>query len=459
MKKYVIIATAMLLGAASTASAYNLKRDGWSWASSSICDAEGTDITGLDGIHDGSAYTCWHSNYHAAAGSPERSHPHWVQIDRGDDRSEFTGLAYLPRQSTPNQACTSYYIYVSDTDMSSTPATTAYDIITALGTPTLTGSWAGDITEKYARLEKASTARYILFVNLASLNSSSAACAEMNLFYGTPEGDISNPETDEYNAIRITPVKAGAEPHRIATLDGSLSMSMSFGYVRLSNSDITIEYAPEEVAKFNFEHYDFADDEVYSGDKKDVLTSKFDLTVRPRAGTVESLDEVSIIIAASRNARVNPEATAPIKVTCGGEIFLSVDPAALAGFATETGYSFSGIGATAPGEYVLAIPANLFIAADGSRSSGVYREWTIAGQDAIGEITSDCPTLTFAISGGILTVGGIDAGDSAMLYDAAGRLRASATANDAGRVNISVSSLTPGVYLLNVNNITLKIVI
>lgn len=459
MNKYTIIAVGMLLGAASTASAYNLKRDGWNWASSSICAADGVDITGLDGIHDGSAYTCWHSNYHAATGSPERSHPHWVQIDRGNDRSEFSGLAYLPRQSTPNQACTAYYIYVSDTDMSSTPATSVADIVAALGTPTLSGTWAGDITEKYARLEKTSTARYILFVNLASLNSSSAACAEMNLFYGNPAGDTSNPETNEYNAIRITPVKSGSQPHRIAILDSSLSMSMNYGYVRLSNSDITIEYSPEEVAKFNFEHYDFDADKTYDGDKKDVLTSRFDLTVRPRAGHVESINEVTITIAASRRARLNPASTAPVKITCGGETFLSVDPSALSEFATEKGYTFTGINATNPGEYVLTIPAELFIAADGSRSSGVYCEWTIDEKDAINNIAADCPTLTFANSGGILSVGGVTPGSDARLYDASGRLRASATAGADGNISLNLTSFTSGVYLLNVNNITLKIVL
>lgn len=458
MKQSIIFLAITALGL--SAGAENLKRDDWTWSSSSIC-AAGTDsdILGLDGIHDGDANTCWHSNYRADDSSPERRNPHWVQIDRGSDRAEFNGLSYLPRQLSPKTACTSYYIYLSDTDMSSTPASSAQDIIAALGEPDFSGTLTGDITEKHIDFKEKFTSRYILFVNVESNGSSSAACAEMNLFYGEPSGGGAT-GPGNYNAICITPSAADATPHRIAIQGDKLTASVNHGYVRLGNEDITVEYAMADVARFTFEYYDFGDADSYTGDKKDIYTSRFTPTVKPAAGEISALNEVSIEFdPASGSHRINPEATLPVTITRGGDAVMSVDAASLPDFASDKGYTFTGINATSAGTYTLNIPEELFILADGSRSNSVAHAWTITGLDGISSVAADCQTLTFNRSGSTLTVGGISGASSAELFNAAGRSVATAPVNSRGEARFNVGALTKGVYFLHVNDITLKIIL
>lgn len=455
----LILALALALGA----QAKNLNRDGWTWSSSSIC-APGADddIYGLPGLYDGNVNTCWHSNYQAANGTPERNNPHWIQIDRGDDNSSFSGLAYLPRQSyNGNTSCTEYYIYLSDTDMSSTPATSADDIISALGTPAFSGYWSGDTTEKYADFGKSYKSRYVLFVNVQSLNSRSAACAEMNLYLGNPSAGGGDEPPTSYNALRVTPMGKDATPHRIAIQGDKLTISMNHEYVRLGNENITVEYNMAEVARFNFEQYDFGEDS-YEGDKKDIYSSRFTPTVKPANGQVDALNEVTVIISASRKHRVNPDTQLPVTIERGSEILMSVPHTSLGDFASDNGYLFTNLGFTTPGTYTFKLPSELFICADGTRSDYVWREWTIPdpnqGKDGLSDV--DVSTLTLNRSGSILRVGGIAPGiASAELYDTGGRLAASSTVDAYGEARLNVGGLAKGVYFLNVNGITLKIIL
>lgn len=460
MKKLVIISAILALGL--PLQAKNLNRSGWKWSSSSIC-AAGTDadIAGLEGICDGNNNTCWHSNYHAQNGTPERSNPHWVQIDRGTDTNEFTGLAYLPRQHTTNTSCIAYYIYLSDKDMSSTPATSASDIISTLGQPTFSGYWNGDETEKYVDFGGSYKSRYILFVNVQSKSSSSAACAEMNLYSGSPSssGDSGNPESDEFNALRITPYGADATPHRIAIQGDKLTVSVVHGYVRLGNEDITVEYPMDDVARFSFDYYEFGESS-YNGDKKDIYTSRFTPTVKPAAGELKTLDEVNIVINASRKHRINPDTDKPITIMRGSETVLSIMPDVLADFAGEKGYNFTNLGFTTPGTYTLEIPVEMFLCADGTRSNNVERQWTISESSGLNDINAtDIPTLAFARRGNILYVSGIVGADTVHLFNAAGQCVASAPVNTFGEAEINVGSMVKGVYFLKLNDITLKIIL
>lgn len=266
-----IIFSLFILGATISASAEEgyLDRSKWKWFSSSICEPyTDTDIRGLEGLYDGDPTTCWHSNYRAAAGTAERSNPHWIMIDRGTDTSEITAISYLPRQNSVNQACTSYYIYLADRDLGSCPATSAADILSAMGTPDVSGIWEASLEEKTAKLEKPCSARYILFVNVTSVNSSSAACAEFNLIGPNGSGG-GTPATDAYNAVRILPAD-GSAPHQIAIQGDALTFTMQNGYIRMANSDIIVEYLPEEISAFKFIHYDFPADKSYIGDRDDV---------------------------------------------------------------------------------------------------------------------------------------------------------------------------------------------
>lgn len=451
----------LLIAASLSASAQTyLDRSGWTWSASSACAAADNDIAaGLSGICDDNPQTCWHSNWHAASGTPERSNPHWVMIDRGSDRTPFTGLAYTPRQSTPNQACTSYYIYLSNTDLSSAPASSASDITDALGEPDASGSWEGSTAEKFVTFKEESTARYILFVNLTSLSSSSAACAEMNLL-----ADAGGVIVTPFNAVRITPAD-GSAPHRIAVRGSELSLSMHLGYIRLSNSDITIEYSPAEISRFNLEKYNFGSDATaYDGPKKDILTSTFPLAISPAEGELTAgISEITLSTPGFPATRLNPEVTESIRFTGGDALIRAIPPTELPALAVGPDYVISGLTATAPGSYALTVPAALFIEPDGARSEAARFSWTLpdpnAGQDAIESIAADCPTLTVSHSGGNLTIGGITATPEVALIDAAGRTVMTARVSSGGSATLRVGSLPRGVYLLSLNQSTLKIIL
>lgn len=471
MKKLFLLLLPLVATASLEVAAQDyVKRDGWTWSASSICAPENEDIAGLEGIYDGNINTCWHSNWHAASGTPERSNPHWVMIDRGSDNTPFYGIAYTPRQASVNNACTSYMIYLSDTDMSSTPATSVSDIVATLGNADYSGSWEGSIDEKFLNFTKASTARYILFVNVESHSSSSAACAEFNLLARKYSGG-DTPGNGGYNAVRITPAD-GSAPHRIAIDGTNLSISMTGSAIHMSNSGITVEYAPDEVARFSMEFYDFAEGEFYSGTKRDIYDNPFDLTVTPAAGELYELSEISIAAALGDRPEPNTACTGNVVLRRGKVARRTISPAKMAEFAVENAYVISGIEETTLGEYTLTIPEGFFVDSQGCRSNPMIVEWALVAkpvepepvepepggdQDSIEEVSADCPTLTLRRDGGNLIVGGVTDSARVTLVSTAGLTVADVPVSGHGTAIIPVSSLTKGVYLLTANHTTLKI--
>lgn len=453
-----LILCGLMLGTALGAAAEGyLDRSAWKWSASSICAPEAdSDIAGLPGIYDGDPATCWHSNWHAEAGTPERSNPHWIMIDRGSDTSLFTAISYLPRQSTANTACTGYMIYIADKDLSACPATSVADITTMMGDPELAGSLEGTIDEKIITLEKPTSARYILFVNAMSAQSSSAACAEFNLIGpGGSQGGDNSHETDAYNAIRMIPRMATDKPSQIAIQGDALTFSMNQGWLRMSNTDITVEYNLADIKSYKFVHYDFAKDESYVGNQKDVLTSKFDLAVVPAPAQVDTLRDIAIV----------PPSATRLNRSVASRATLSGESGEIASFdcddldslrAADGSYPLPTDPLTAAGGYTLTVPADMFIIADGSRSMPFEACWTVKkDQSAI----ADAPvrTLAFSRRGQVLTVSGITGSGSLVLIDTLGRPAATARITADGTAAFNVGSLTGGVYLLSVNNTTLKI--
>lgn len=474
MKRLIpsLFAAAFALSAAAQ-TGYYLKRDGWQWSTSSDCQTEGNDIRGIDAIADGDESTCWHSNWHATENA-ERRNPHWVMIDRGSDAETFYGFTYLPRQSSSNQACTTWYFYTSPTPFTNVPATDVEAIELAVGKPVYFGNWDGNTLLKTATFSGTGiNDRYILFVNVASYNSNSAACAEFNLLTkagydnvgnlggGGGGGDTPGPAV-QYNAVKITTV-AGQE-HRIAIDGQNLTISMNNGAVRMSNTGITVEYAPGEVKSYSFENYDFADDAYYYGTKTDVLAPRFDMTVSPADGaTVGILQSIRLAPQAGALPAINSDCALPVtlsrETSNSTKICMEVTPAELESKADGNAYVIAGINENKVGTYHLSVPADLFIDANGALSNALTTTWTVTGeeQSAIESVTGNCPTLTLRRDGSTLVVGGIVDGISASLVDIAGRTVASAPVGANGYAILPVGSLPSGVYILSTNSITLKI--
>lgn len=440
----------MIAGAACANAEGYLDRSKWVWSASSTCAPDGSDIAGISGLYDGDISTCWHSNWHAASGSAERSNPHWIMIDRGTDTSEFSAIAYTPRQLNANQSCTSYCVYIADKDLSYAPSTSLSAIVQALGVPELSGTWEGNTEEKIARFEKPTSARYILFVNVESAGSSSAACAELNLI---GEGGSPNPSKSAYNAISIVR-KAQSEPDRIAIQGNALTFTMNQGWLRMSNTDITVEYDLADVKSFKFEKFDFADGQAYTGTQKDVLTSTFNLGVVPAPATVKELSGLAIV----------PPAATHLNRAVEGKALLTYRSQTIAEFSADRldslrsadgSYPLLPAGLTDKGDYELTIPAELFILADGSRSLPFEAKWTVDPETSIA--APEAATLVIGRRGGTLTVSGISGAETIMLFDLMGRRAAAASVSADGRAALNVAALPAGVYLLNVNNSTLKI--
>lgn len=479
MVKNLLLASAMAavaaLGAAAADGDY-LDRSGWTWSTSSDCTPE-EDIKGIDAIHDGDAETVWHSNYHADSSSPERSCPHWVMIDRGSDTTPFYGLSNLPRNLGPNTACTSYLIYVSDSPFGTVPSDSQASIESSLGQAQYSGTWTGDISEKFCVFDKASTARYILFVHLESYSSRSAACAEMNLL--TRQGANGNQgDSSTFNALKITNID-GTE-HRIAIDGQNLRISMNADAIRLGNSGITVEYSPAEVNQFTFENYVFDEnDPFYFGTKTDALTKKtFNLTVEPADGaTVGILREVRIFPPAGALPSINPDCKLPVNIRRDNNKWsLDVTGTELASMASETDgcYIIGGFEESKVKDYILTIPAELFIDSEGAFSTALTATWHVTGQepdpvpdpdpdpdpdeeDSISEVGADIPTITFRLEAGNLIVGGVGSASRVNLVSTSGSIVASAPVSARGVAVIPVGSLPHGFYLLNANRVTLKI--
>lgn len=403
-----------------------LDRSGWSWKTSSNCAAEG-DIIGLEGIADGNTVTCWHSNYHADNSSPERKNPHWVMIDRGGDTTPAYGLAYLPRQNggSSSTACTRYAIYFADKTLEYTPSTSEDDIVYSLGNPAYTGTWDGNFEEKFVNFTTPVTSRYILFVNLQSNGSNSAACSEMNLLATKGQGG-ETPVTD-YNAIRIT--TPDGDEHRIAIDGTNLAFSMAGGNIRMGNSGITVEYAMDEVKHFKPEHYDFPEEEFYVGPKKDIYEYPLTVTLNRQVLTLEE-GQSAYLMAQVSNAVGKYEV-----------VWETSNPA---------------VATVAPDGQVTAIKAGSAEVTASCGDASASCSVTVTEQ-AVGIIEAPVATLTFRRDGDNLILGGAKAGETVVLHNLAGVKVASTVASPYGQAVISVGSLPSGAYLLSASGLTLKI--
>lgn len=425
--KTLPLLAATLLPASLSAADY-LDRSAWSWKTSSECAAEG-DIIGLEGIADGNTYTCWHSNYHAANGSAERKNPHWVMIDRGADTTPAYGLAYLPRQNGNGSgtACTRYAIYFADKTLEYTPSTSEQDIVYAIGNPAYTGTWEGTLDEKFVNFTTPVTSRYILFVNLASNGSNSAACSEMNLLATKEGGGGGDEPSGNFNAIRI--VTPEGDEHRIAIDGSNLAFSMSGGNIRMGNSGITVEYAMSEVKHFKPEHYDFAKEELYVGPKKDIYEYPMEITLDRTILNIEE-GQTATLVATLANA------------TPGAEISWETSNPAVASV-DQTGL-------------VTAIKAGMTDVTATCGDAKATCAVTVT-EAAVGIIEAPVSTITFRREGDNLYLGGIAPGADVALYSLSGIKVLSATASPLGSVVIPVGSLPSGAYLLSASGLTLKI--
>lgn len=469
IRKALSILSCGILAVASASAANYLSRDKWQWDASSICSPDGNDIAGLEGICDGDPSTCWHSNYHAQNGTPERSNPHWVMIDRGTDTKAAYGLSYLPRQAVLNTHCTYYMVYLSNKDLGDTPADSQASIIAALGQPDYQGSWdANDVSEKFIVFDKPTTARYILFVNVSTKQSSSAACAEMNLLSDgnidpTPNPDPNpnpnpNPGTG-YNAVKITPAD-GSAPHRIAIDGTNLTITRTGNALHLTNSGITVEYLPEEVAHFAFERYEFAKDEYYSGTKKDIFDAEpFNLAVTPAAGELSAITEIIITAARGGVPAVNDANNESVKLHRGTVARRNISPSKMKTYLTDAGYVISGLNETTEGDYTLNIPEGFFLDSDGARSAECNVTWTVKENSGTSIVDVEVPTITLARDGGNLIAGGLGKTAVATLVNTAGITVASAPVNGHGVAVFSVGSLPAGVYVLTTSHTSIKIVL
>lgn len=407
-----------------------LNRSGWSWSTSSEC-AQEDDIAGLKGIYDGNTSTCWHSNFHAANGTAERSNPHWVMIDRGTDTSLAYGLSYLPRQNSdnPGTACTEYAIYFADRSLGSTSASSWDAIVAELGQPDIKGTWVGDSSEKIVMFDKPNTAKYILFVNIKSNGSNSAACAEMNLI-SKAGGSGLNPGGSPYNAIRI--VTPDGDSHRIAIDGQQLAFSIADRNIRLGNSSITVEYSMDEVKYFQPDNYEFATDELYNGPKRDIYELPVEISLDPANLTIEE-GQTAELTATLANA---PE-----------------DAQVVWGTSDKTVAKVNSKGtvtAVAPGTAKIT-----------ARYEDVTAEChvTVTAKPVDGIAAAQESTVTLKLEGETLIIGGIGSGSEAVLHSLDGVRLRSGVASASGVAKISVAGLTRTAYLLSVSGLTLKIII
>lgn len=455
MKRIILpITLAALLPSAIFAADY-LDRSAWTWKTSSECSPE-EDITGLKGIYDGNTVTCWHSNYHAENGTPERANPHWVMIDRGSDSSPVYGLSYIPRQNSgvnPSTACTKYAIYFADKSLENTPSTSAIDIEYAIGSADVSGNWAGDNTEKIVMFEKPTTARYILFVNLESYSSKSAACAEMNLMGKSGQGTGDDPIATDYNAIQIeTPA---GNKHRIAIDGENLAFSMVNGNIRMGNSGITIEYAMSEVRYFRPEKYDFADEEFYVGPKEDIYAHPVlpvTITLDSEVLTLEEGETAKLTATVENepdNASVNWESSDALVATVNNDGMVT---AVKAGNATITATC-----GEASASCVLTVTAKTVTPPDPIDPDDPDNPDNPddPGSDSID--SAEMPTISFKRVGDNLIVSGITTGNEVTLHSVSGLKVCTADVSARGTAVLPVGSLPRTAYILSASGLTMKI--
>ncbi len=512
MKPILIpIICAVLMPSVASGADY-LSRSGWKWYTSSECEQE-QDIAGLKGLYDGNTATCWHSNYHAESGTPERSNPHWVMIDRGTDTSLAYGLSYLPRQNygeNPATACTEYAIYFADRTFASTSSSSWEQIVSELGQPDMKGSWAGDSSEKIVLFEKPNSARYILFVNIKSNGSNSAACAEMNLM-SKAGGSGLTPGGSPYNAISI--VTPEGDTHRIAIDGQNLAFSIAGGNIRMGNSSITVEYAMDEVKYFQPDNYEFGNEEFYNGPKRDIYEFPVEIALDVTALTLEEgqsfkltatltnapegaevVWETSDMSVVKVDSKGNLTAMAPGEATISAryedviaecQVTVTAKPvvpveislntvsltleegktfrltASVLNTASEVVWSSSDKAVASVDSKGLVTAVKPGVAVIKATCDGAVAECevTVTAKTEVGIDAVQSSALTLKLEGETLIIGGINRGNEAVLHSLGGVRLRSGVVDSTGVAEISVAGLPRAAYLLSVSGLTLKITI
>ena len=136
-------------------------RAGWKISASSSQPDEGDPAHVVDGQNG----TFWHSRW----SKNPASFPHWIVVDFGNPLT-ITEVTYLPRQGkNGNGRIKDYAIYLSDDGKQ-------------WGAPAAKGSFKNSESEQIAKLDKASTGRYMKFVALSEVSGQSfASIAELDV--------------------------------------------------------------------------------------------------------------------------------------------------------------------------------------------------------------------------------------------------------------------------------------
>lgn len=433
-----------------------LDRSSWSWSASS---SDTQDGGGTAALCDGSYFTFWHSNYH-----DESSHncPHWILIDRGQDRNAFVGLSYVPRQGAYNNLITQYRIYLSDKSFGSISSVSE----SVLGSASYSGYFDGteDYSERTVSFGKSHTDRYVLFVIDNCNSGRSTAISELYLLSKSGSGGQS--PTVTYNSVLIH--NHDGSDHRIAIDGEALNVSLSAnGAIHLGNSGITIEYSIPEVDYFAFEQYDFPDDTYYIGSKTDLNATPapdpepFDLIVTPANGSEHPNGFSSISFAHPDGADLEVKGSSAVLLKYGVVTVYRWNAEALVAAYDQTtrSFTFTGLDCSEDGTYNLTVPSNLIV----EKENPINYNNTLAASFKVdtksGLTDSEVKTLGFNVEGGRLLIRGISSGSHATLFAVGGSVAAQAPVTPFGTAAIDVSSLAHGAYVLHVDGKSFKITI
>ncbi len=433
----------------------HLDRSLWSWSASSTDTQDGG---GLDALHDDDTSTFWHSNYHN-----ESTHkcPHWVMIDRVNDKSPARGLSYVPRQGAQNNIVTEYRVYLSDKDFRNGSTVD----LNSLGTADYSGTWSDDdFNEQTCDFKGKRTERYVLFVidntakgTLAGTTGSSTAIAELYL--------LGNASSQMYNAVKIVPREGNV--HRIAIDGSSLNISMNGRMIRMSNTGITIEYSIPEVKYFAFDSYEFPEGSYYDGTKQDLFHpgDPFMPVIAPESGMIPEgtvFDRISIGHPEGAEMAVNPESDGTATLTCGGRTLFAYTASQMETFYDpETRlFNISGFDASEKGIYEFSLPAGMLHEKGYvTTNTDLTATYQVDPSSRLESVSGDGSVLAFAVRDGAIRMSGITVGSTATLHAVNGALVASAPVSAFGTAAIGISGLQRGIYVLNVDGKSFKITI
>lgn len=199
MKKITFMLSLLMSMGAMTTSAQVLPRAGWTITTSSECDDSGYGHAAA--IIDGNNNSFWHSNWGGgnASGDTSKKLPQFFQVDLGSEQ-EFQTIGYMPRKDLGgNGVVKGYKLYVSNDPFETVSnSKTAAQIVSALGTPAMVGTFSYDgetsASLKTATATSALKGRYVLFVVTDAVNNEAAqgkyfaTCAE---FYLSKDASIA----------------------------------------------------------------------------------------------------------------------------------------------------------------------------------------------------------------------------------------------------------------------------